>query len=92
LPERVAPLSCANHPGRPALALCVSCRKRICAACATSWEGIQYCASCLAERRAAVRPGRALWGWVGMTLAAAGLLVAVTLLRAAVAGLLAGVP
>jgi len=92
LPEIVAPLTCANHPGRAAIAICVSCRRRICPACATAWEGIQYCASCLAARRAAPRQEGVGWRWVGMALAAAALLVALTWLRPALAGLLAGGP
>jgi hypothetical protein len=90
LPELVAPLTCANHPGRPAMAVCVACAKRICQACSTPWEGRQYCAGCLAARRTVAREERAGWGWAGMALAAAGLLWAVTWLRPLLAGLLAG--
>jgi len=92
LPALVAPLTCANHPDRPAMAICVSCHKRICAACATPWEGIQYCASCLAARRAVPRQAHARWGWAGLALAAAALLLALTWLRPALASLLAGGP
>ncbi|MEA2692597.1 MAG: Double zinc ribbon domain [Acidobacteriota bacterium] len=90
MPELALPATCANHPGRPAMAICVACRKRICPACATPWEGRQYCADCLAERRAAARPDRAGWGWAGMALAASALLWAVTWLRPLLAGLFAG--
>ncbi len=89
MPELVAPLTCHHHPDRPALALCVACGKRICAACATPWEGRQYCASCLASRGRVAGGERAAWGWVGMGLAVLVLLFAVTALRPLLAGLLA---
>lgn len=31
--------------------MCMSCRKPICQECATQWEGINYCAVCLAAQR-----------------------------------------
>jgi hypothetical protein len=33
----------------------MSCRKTVCAECATRWEGINYCVTCLQARRAGVR-------------------------------------
>jgi len=42
---------CANHASRPAFALCMTCRKSLCQECATQWDGIYHCASCLAVRR-----------------------------------------
>jgi len=72
------------------MAVCVACGKRICPACATPWEGRQYCAACLAARRTAAGQERAGWGWAGMALAASGLLWAVTWLRPLLAGLFAG--
>jgi hypothetical protein len=41
---------CANHGERPASALCVSCKRSICQECATHWDGINYCVTCLAGR------------------------------------------
>jgi hypothetical protein len=90
LPDLVAPLTCYHHPDRPAMAICVSCGKRICPSCATPWEGRQYCAPCLAIRSAAAGPDRAGWGWVGMGLAILLLALAVTALRPLLAGVLAG--
>jgi hypothetical protein len=89
LSELVLPLSCANHPGRPAMAICVACRKRICPACSTPWEGRQYCASCLAALDTATRQEHAVRGWAGMALAALALLWAVTWLRPLLASLFA---
>jgi hypothetical protein len=41
----------------------MSCRKAVCQECATTWDGIHYCAACLAGRRRATR-SRA--DWVGL--------------------------
>lgn len=38
----------------------MSCHKAVCQECATTWDGIHYCAACLTERRRA-RPRRADW-------------------------------
>jgi hypothetical protein len=82
-----APATCFHHPDRPAIALCVACRKRICAACATPWEGRQHCAACLLALGAAGGPERRPWGWAAMILAGLGVLAAVTWLRPFLAGL-----
>jgi hypothetical protein len=58
---------CAHHPDRPGHALCMACRKVVCAECATDWEGINYCATCLAGRRAAASSGARLPGWLALT-------------------------
>jgi hypothetical protein len=64
---------CAHHAERPALALCMGCRKALCQECATTFEGIHYCAACLAEQRTA-RGGAMAWGgWTAVALALAGL-------------------
>lgn len=47
----VAAARCARHPERPAHALCMSCKLSFCAECATEWEGINYCHTCLAQVR-----------------------------------------
>jgi hypothetical protein len=69
--------TCAHHRDRPAHALCMSCHKGLCQECATPWDGIHYCTSCLAEKRRAVvaRPS-----WIAIlpvAVAAAGLFWAV---------------
>jgi hypothetical protein len=67
--------TCAHHPDRPGHALCMACRKVVCAECATDWEGINYCASCLARRRAAARSGLRLPGWLALAAACSLLLL-----------------
>ena len=34
--------TCANHPDRPAIGVCVITRKAICAECSTRYEGVNY--------------------------------------------------
>lgn len=55
---------CANHDQRQAFALCMSCRKPLCQECATQWDGIWYCASCLASKRKQTRTQSPVLGWV----------------------------
>lgn len=79
------PQVCANHPQRPALALCMACGQRFCQECVTPWEGIHYCAPCLGKRRAGGRERRRILGWLPMLLAAALLFVLANELRVLVA-------
>jgi hypothetical protein len=53
---------CANHPERSAHALCMSCGKLVCGECATAWDGVNYCVTCLAARRGALAGGASLFG------------------------------
>ena len=54
----------ARTTSRSAIAICVACRKPICQACSTLWEGIHHCTACLAQRRAAVgRRGTTMSAW-----------------------------
>jgi hypothetical protein len=56
----------------------MSCHRAVCQECATTWEGIHYCAPCLAERR---QPAERATPWAAGALvlaAAAGLLWVVT--------------
>jgi len=49
---------CHYHPERAGLGVCVECRRVICRECTTQFEGINRCASCLAQRlRALEGPG-----------------------------------
>ena len=66
---------CAHHPDRPGHALCMACRKVVCAECATDWEGINDCATCLAGRRAASGSGARLPGWLALAAASLVLLM-----------------
>jgi hypothetical protein len=61
--------SCAFHPDRPGHAACMRCRTVLCQECAASYEGIYYCASCLAARRRGAAGPRAPFGWAFMVLA-----------------------
>lgn len=54
MPNLAASARCFYHPDRPALAICVDCRKPICQSCSTLWEGLHLCVECLAKRRSAV--------------------------------------
>lgn len=90
MPKLTASTRCFFHPDRPALAICVSCRRPLCQSCSTLWEGIHCCVECLAARRttAGRRAGR-LRG-AGLVLAALALLAALTFLRAWIGTFLAG--
>jgi hypothetical protein len=54
------PLTCGDHPDRPAHARCMSCRKVLCDECATQWDGINYCSRCL-HARGSASTRRAAW-------------------------------
>jgi hypothetical protein len=65
---------CVHHPARPAFAVCMTCRKPVCQECATQWDGIYHCTSCLAARRGPrVRRSR-VGGWISVAAASAILL------------------
>lgn len=68
--------ACAVHPERPGHAVCVACRTVLCQECATAYDGIFYCARCLAARQSGVKRRRAPVGWAVMVLATVGLLFA----------------
>jgi len=57
---------CANHAARPAFAVCMTCRKAICQECATQWDGIYHCTSCLAARRGATVSRSRAAGWLSL--------------------------
>jgi hypothetical protein len=52
----MAAATCAFHVDRSALALCMSCRRSLCQECATTWDGIHYCAACVAAVRQKAAP------------------------------------
>lgn len=47
--------ACFYHEDRPAVGVCMRCRRDICAACCTRLDGVNHCHRCLKEmgRRAA---------------------------------------
>ncbi len=52
--------ACSYHDDRPAVGICMRCRRAICAACATRLDGVNHCFQCLKElsrRPAEARPG-----------------------------------
>lgn len=52
---------CPLHPDREGVGICVSCRRVVCADCATRVDGINHCKSCLEKKikTAARAPGAA---------------------------------
>jgi hypothetical protein len=56
--------SCFNHPARRGFALCMSCRRVVCQECATTWDGVNYCRSCLESRGAAAAGRGAVLAWL----------------------------
>jgi hypothetical protein len=44
----------------------MSCRKRLCQECATSWDGIWYCAQCLGTRRVAQVERSSVLNWIAV--------------------------
>lgn len=61
--------NCANHPERLGKALCMSCRKTVCQECSTQWDGINYCVSCLQNKRLSENSKSSLFKWAAMMLA-----------------------
>ncbi len=47
--------ACFYHEDRPAVGICMRCRRDLCAACRTQLDGVNHCHRCLKElgRRAA---------------------------------------
>lgn len=90
MPNLTAPTRCFFHPDRPAMAICVSCKRPVCASCSTLWEGIHTCVDCLASRRlTAVRQGTRL-RTAAVILGSLALLAALTFVRAWIGAFLAG--
>ena len=59
MPPGLQRQQCSNHPDRYGHALCMACRKTLCQECATVWDGINYCASCLGKVRKKASSGSA---------------------------------
>lgn len=57
---------CSVHEQRPAFARCMSCAKMLCQECATQWDGIWYCASCLGAKRGATVRRSPVFGWIAV--------------------------
>jgi hypothetical protein len=89
LSKPIAPARCFNHPDRPALAICVDCRRPICQSCSTLWEGIHCCVDCLAKRRVAVTERGSALRLAVLILGTLVLLFGATVLRAWIGAVLA---
>jgi hypothetical protein len=81
---------CAVHPQRPAFAVCMQCAKSLCQECATQWDGIWYCASCLAGRRGGTVRRSHAGGWIAVIAASLAVLFFSTRLMVWMGVLLAG--
>jgi hypothetical protein len=44
----------------------MSCRKMLCQECATQWDGIWHCATCLGAKRGASVAKSPVLGWLGV--------------------------
>jgi hypothetical protein len=64
--NRAAARRCAVHQQRPAFAVCMQCAKTLCQECATQWDGIWYCATCLSTRRSAPAAKSRVGGWIAV--------------------------
>jgi hypothetical protein len=60
---------CATHLERPAYARCMACSSMLCQECATQWEGIWHCASCLAQKRGTSHGRSPIGSWIGVAVA-----------------------
>jgi|MudIll2142460700_1097286.scaffolds.fasta_scaffold1021876_1 hypothetical protein len=49
----------------------MSCRKPVCHECASEWDGINYCVSCLRERRSLERSRESWWSSLAVAIASA---------------------
>ena len=57
---------CSVHEQWPAFARCMSCGKMLCQECATQWDGIWHCATCLGTKRGAVVQRSPLFSWIAV--------------------------
>ena len=79
------PSHCHHHLSRAGIAVCVSCRRVICAECTTQFDGIHRCTSCLEyflslfSAPLASRKEWGLAGFLGAALALASMFGAVVL-------------
>jgi hypothetical protein len=81
---------CAVHQQRPAFAVCMQCAKSLCQECATQWDGIWYCAACLAVRRSGPAHRSHAGGWIAVIAVSMAILFFSTRLMVWVGVLLAG--
>jgi hypothetical protein len=83
-----AALVCPNHPDREGVGICVSCRRVVCADCATKLDGINHCKQCLEKKIGKARePAAPFWRRAERLFALGGVAGAFCLLFAAYAGI-----
>ena len=68
----------------------MTCAKTLCQECATQWDGIWHCASCLAAKRGAKVERSPVFSWIGVVLLTAISLFGGARLMVWVAAVLAG--
>lgn len=68
----------------------MSCAKTLCQECATQWDGIWHCASCLGSRRRAVVERSPVFSWLAVLGVSALLLLIGARLMVWTAAVLAG--
>jgi hypothetical protein len=59
---------CSVHDQRPAFARCMTCTKMLCQECATQWDGIWHCATCLAAKRGSAVQRSPLFAWIAVVM------------------------
>jgi hypothetical protein len=89
-PNRAIARRCTVHQQRPAFAVCMQCAKSLCQECATQWDGIWYCAACLAVRRGGPARRSHVGGWIAVIAASTAILFFSTRLMVWMGVLLAG--
>lgn len=88
--EILARRVCVQHPDRPSLAVCMSCGNAICQECATQWEGINYCTTCLAALQKPATERSRNFALVAMILASLALIFAIVRLTVGMGAFIAG--
>lgn len=68
-----APQRCAYHAERAGFAICMSCKTTLCQECATQWDGIWHCTTCLSKKGTAARTRSPIAGWLAVAAVSAAL-------------------
>lgn len=81
---------CSFHQDRAAFARCMSCAKMLCQSCATQWDGIWHCASCLGRKRGSEVARSPVASWIGVAMLSVILLYAAARVMVWSAAVIAG--
>ena len=68
----------------------MACQKVVCQECATTWEGIHYCAICLRSLRQKTKTRSSTLGWLAVVTVSLGLLYVTSLVMVWSASFVAG--